>query len=168
MDSFPPLPFKWNGAAFVPLSAHRADHYLKPGEKYILVEHHERSSASHGHEFAWLTEAWMSLSERDQERWQTSESLRKWALIKSGFAHSHTIVCASKAEARRVAAFIKPIDEHAVVTIVGTVVTRYTAMSQSKRAMGAKIFQESKTKIMEVVSEILGIEPGQLPTERAA
>ena len=110
----------------------------------------------------------MSLPEHDQERWPSAEHLRKWALIKGGYCMSNAIVCKSKAEAQRVGAFIKPIDEFAVVTIMGNVVTRYTAMSQSKRAMGAKIFQESKTKIMEIVSEILGVDPGQLPTERAA
>jgi hypothetical protein len=110
----------------------------------------------------------MSLPDHLAEKFPTAEHLRKWALIRAGYSDSHTITCASKAEALRVAAFIRPIDEFAVVVTQGATVTRYTAKSQSRRAMGAKEFQDSKTKIMEVVARMIGVEPAQLPQQEAA
>ncbi len=168
MDSFPPLPFKWTGAAFVPLSAHRAGHYLKAGERYVLVQHQERSTAAHNHEFAWLNEVWMSLPDHLAERFPSSEHLRKWALIRCGYSDSHTIACSSKAEAQRIAAFIRPMDEFAVVIVSEGTVTRFTAKSQSRRAMGAKDFQRSKELMMDCVAKLVGTTADQLPQTRAA
>jgi len=168
MDTFPPLTCDWDGEVFRPIHPRRADNYLTVGERYSLVQYEERSSASHNHEFAWLKEAWLSLPEHLAEKFPTSEHLRKWALIRAGYSDSHTIVCSSKAEAVRVAAFIRPMDEFAVVVVQGATVTRYTAKSQSKRAMGAKTFYESKERIMEVVARMLDVEPQELPQARAA
>lgn len=168
MDTFPPQHFEWNGEAMIPLHPRRADKTFVVGQRYSLVQHEERSSASHNHEFAWLREAWQSLPEHLADRFPSPEHLRKWALIRAGYSDSHTIVCSSKAEAARVAAFIRPLDEFAVVNVQGTTVTRYTAKSQSKRAMGAKEFYESKQRIMEVVARMIGVEPQELPQARAA
>lgn len=152
----------------IPLHPRRADKTFVVGQHYSLVQHEERSSASHNHEFAWLKEAWQNLPEQLAERFPTSEHLRKWALIRAGYSDSHTIVCSSKAEAVRVAAFIRPMDEFAVVIVQNATVTRYTAKSQSKKAMGAKEFYESKERIMEVVARMLNVEPQELPRARAA
>jgi hypothetical protein len=168
MDTFPPQHFEWNGEAMTPLHPRRADKTFVVGQRYSLVQYEERSSASHNHEFAWLKEAWLSLPERLADRFPSPEHLRKWALIRAGYSDSHTITCRSKAEATRVAAFIRPIDEFAVVIVQGTTVTRCTAKSQSKRAMGAKEFYESKERIMEVVARMLNVEPQELPRARAA
>lgn len=163
-----PVSFAWDGEVMKPLHPRIADREYTVGEKYTLVPYEERSSASHNHEFAWLKEAWQSLPERLAERFPTSEHLRKWALIRAGYSDSHTIVCSSKAEAARIAAFIRPMDEFAVVNVQGATVTRYTAKSQSKRAMGAKEFYESKERIMEVVARMLNVGPQELPRARAA
>ena len=167
-DATPPLAFQWDGDSMVPLNAKRADAFYTVGERYIMAPVSQRSDATHKHEFAWLREAWMSLPDDLAERFPTAEHLRKWALIRAGYSDSHTITCASKAEAIRIAAFIRPIDEFAVVTTNGPTVTRYTAKSQSRRAMGAKEFQDSKTKIMEVIARLIGVEPGELPKQEAA
>ncbi len=167
-DTAPPCAFRWDGESMIPLQPKRADAFYTVGERYIMAPVSQRSDATHKHEFAWLREAWMSLPEDLAERFPTAEHLRKWALIRAGYSDSHTITCASKAEAIRVAAFIRPIDEFAVVVTNGATVTRFTAKSQSKRAMGAKEFQDSKTKIMEVIARMLGVEPGELPQREAA
>lgn len=169
-DACPPEPFEWDGEVMRPLRRRRADAFYTVGERYILAPVSQRSDATHRHEFAWLREAWMSLPEHLAElpHCASPEHLRKWALIRAGYSDSHTIVCSSKAEALRVAAFIRPIDEFAVVVTQGSTVTRYTAKSQSRRAMGAKDFQESKTKIMDVIARMLGVEPAQLPEHEAA
>lgn len=169
-DACPPEPFEWDGEVMRPLRPRRADAFYTVGQRYILETVSQRSDPSHKHEFAWLREAWMNLPEHlaDLPHCTSPEHLRKWALIRAGYSDSHTIVCSSKAEAIRVAAFIRPIDEFAVVITQGATVTRYTAKSQSKRAMGAKEFQDSKTKIMEVIARMLGVEPRQLPQREAA
>lgn len=169
-ETAPPLAFQWDGEVMKPLNARRADAFYTVGMRYVMEPVNQRSDATHKHEFAWLREAWMSLPEHlaDLPHCASPEHLRKWALIRAGYSDSHTIVCSSKAEAIRVAAFIRPIDEFAVVVAMGATVTRYTAKSQSKRAMGAKDFQESKTAIMEVIAKMLGVEPGQLPQREAA
>lgn len=168
MDTFPPQHFEWNGEAMIPLHRRRADQTFVVGQRYSLVQHEDRSAASHKHEFAWLHEAWQSLPEHLTDKFPTSEHLRKYALIRAGYSDSHTITCKSKAEALRVAAFIRPIDEFAVVVTQEATVTRFTAKSQSRRAMGNKEFQQSKEKIMEVVARMIGVEPSELPQARAA
>jgi hypothetical protein len=55
-----------------------------------------------------------------------------------------------------------------LVIVQGATVTRYTAKSQSKKAMGAADFQRSKTLIMEVIAKMLGVEPEALAQARAA
>jgi hypothetical protein len=167
-DATPPCAFEWDGEVMKPLNSKRADAFYTVGERYLMVPVSHRSEVSHKHEFAWLREAWMSLPEELAERFPTAEHLRKWALIRAGYSDSHTITCASKAEALRVAAFIRPIDEFAVVITNEATVTRYTAKSQSRKAMGAADFQRSKTLIMEVIAKMLGVEPGQLPQQEAA
>lgn len=168
MDTFPPQHFEWNGEAMIPLHRRRADQTFVVGQRYSLVQYEDRSAASHKHEFAWLHEAWQSLPEHLTDKFPTSEHLRKYALIRAGYSDSHTITCKSKAEALRVAAFIRPIDEFAVVVTQEATVTRFTAKSQSRRAMGNKEFQQSKEKIMEVVARMLDVEPQELPQARAA
>jgi len=132
------------------------------GEVVTLERREERSGPSHNHYFASVNEAWKNLPEHMAERWPTADHLRKWALIKAGYRDERSIVCASKAEASRVAAFIRPMDEYAVVTVREAVVTAYTAKSQSMKAMGKQDFQASKDAVLGIVSELLGVTPDQL------
>lgn len=167
-DTAPPVPFQWDGEVMKPLQPKRADAFYTVGERYIMVPVSHRSDATHKHEFAWLREAWMNLPEALADDFPTSEHLRKFALIKAGYFDSHTITCGSRAEALRVAAFIKPIDEFAVVVTNAATVTRYTAKSQSRKAMGAKDFQESKTAIMDLIAGMIGVAPKELAGAEAA
>lgn len=163
-----PIAFQWDGEVMKPLRPRDADREYVVGERYMMVPHYQRSQASHNHEFGWLNEAWMSLPEAMADDFPTAEHLRKYALIKAGYCDSHTITCASKAEALRVAAFIKPIDEFAIVAVTAATVTRYTAKSQSRKAMGAKDFQLSKEAIMDVVAKLIGVETKELAEAEAA
>ncbi len=162
------LACKWDGEALVPLHARFADKHLVIGSIYTLVEQQDRSAATHRHYFAAINECWQSLPDAGAERFPTSEALRKYCLIKAGYRDERSIVCASKAEAQRVAGFIKPMDDYAIVTVSEAVVTVYTAKSQSMRAMGKKAFAESKEGVLRVLSELLGVEVGQLPQAEAA
>jgi hypothetical protein len=163
-DAIPPVAFEWDGEVMRPIQTKRADSFYTVGEKYLMAPVAQRSEASHKHEFVWLKEAWMSLPEELSQRFPTPEHLRKWALIRAGYSDSHTITCKSKAEALRVAAFIRPIDEFAVVITQGSSVTRFTAKSQSQRAMGAKEFQDSKDAIMRIVAKMIQVDASEMGT----
>jgi hypothetical protein len=158
--------FSWEGDLFRPLKRFQkaCDAEFVIGEVYTLEEVKGRSQVSHNHYFAALNNGWMNLPETVAERFPTSEHLRKWCLIKAGFHDQRSIVAASKAEAQRVAAFIKPIDEFAIVVVTECNVTVYTAKSQSKKAMGAADFQKSKSAVLDLIDDLLGLSSGE--TER--
>jgi hypothetical protein len=86
-----PLQFRYEGdgqfVAAAPYFARRADQAYVVGQTYKMAEQYDRSAASHAHQFAWLHDAWLSLPERYRnEPWaQTSEHLRKYALIRTGY-----------------------------------------------------------------------------------
>lgn len=169
--SAPPVAFIWQGDCFKPASAawnRLADRHYVVGARYELLEHEERSSASHRHFFAAVNEAWSNLPENLAAEYPNAETLRKHCLIKAGFADAQTHVCASKAEAARLAIFLRPIDEFSIVTTAGTTVTRYTARSQSLRAMGKEEFQRSKDGVLRVLAEMLGTSTDELQKAAAA
>lgn len=154
-----PVPCTWDGESFRPLPrfAKRCDGYFVVGETYSLVEHQERSHATHAHYFAMVNEAWRNLPEDQAERFPTAEHLRAWALIQAGFRDEETFVASSKAEASRIAAFIKPMDLYSVVIVKGNVVTRLKARSQSYRAMDRKMFADSKEKVLAILADLIGV-----------
>lgn len=165
-----PLVYEWDGDAMKPLGRFKraCDKEFVVGELYHLVIAEPRSVTSHRHYFASLHEAWLNLPEDVAERFPTDEHLRKWALVKAGYADERSIVCASKAEAQRIASFIKPMDSFAVVVVSEATVKVYTPQSQSTRAMGVKTFQKSKEAVLGIVSDIVGVTPGEIERERAA
>ena len=163
MNSIPPLAFTWTDeGVMVPRHPEVADRHFVVGDRYTLAVHENRSTASHNHYMAAIKEAHDNLPESVAERLPTPEHLRKYALIKAGYRDERSIACASKAEAQRVASFTKPMDDYAVVVAQESTVTIYTAKSQSYRAMGKKIFQESKERVLDVIAEMVGVTPTEL------
>lgn len=165
-----PLIFTWTGEAMEPLPRFRkaADVAFVVGEQYRMTVEEERSMRSHRHFFAMMHDAWLNLPERDADRFPTSEHLRKWCLIRAGYSDERSIVCASKAEAQRVAAFIRPMDSYAIVTVSEAVVRVFTAQSQSVKAMGHKEFQHSKDKVLDIAAGMIGVEPSALAKQAEA
>lgn len=159
-----PIPMRWDGEAFAPLPrfAKEADRQFVIGEVYRLAPVEERSMASHGHFFACVHDAWANLPEHLAPMFPTETHLRKWALVRAGYADHRSIVAASKAEAQRIAAFVKPMDEFAVVSVKEATVNVWTAQSQSMKAMGKKAFQDSKTKVIEILDDMVGVDRGAL------
>ncbi len=159
-----PLLFIWQGDGFTPVPRHAkaCDERYVVGERYLLEETQERDMVKHRRQFAFVREAWENLPEcYALEPWaQSSEHLRKFSLIKCGYCHTETFPCGSKAEAQRWAPRLRAADTYAIVTVAGTVVHRFTAESQSVRAMGAKRFEESRRAIMAFVDGLLKVEPG--------
>lgn len=158
------IPCRWNGDAMIPLPGfqRRCDAEFVCGEVYNLEAIEQRSAKSHAHFFASVNEAWQNLPENLVEQFPTSEHLRKWCLIRAGYAEHRNIVAASKAEAQRIAAFVKPMDSFAVVTVRDSVVTVYTAESQSMKAMGKQRFQESKDAVLSLLAAMIGTDPVEL------
>lgn len=160
-----PIECVWSNGALRPISpfwARLADKEFDEGCVYRVVDEPERSTKSHSHYFASVTEAWRNMPEEMLERWPTADHLRKYALIKSGYADTHTLVCASNAEAQRVAAFMRPLDEFGIVLVSASTVTRFTAKSQSKRAMGARDFQDSKEAVLQFLAALIGVKKREL------
>jgi hypothetical protein len=150
---------RWTGEHFVPADlywARQANNRFTIGALYPLEAREDRSSASHRHYFAALHQAWDNLPLETIERWPTPEHLRRWALIKCGYANERSIVCASPEEARSVAAFIAPFDDFAIVMAREAVVSVFTAKSQSVGAMDKKTFEESKSKVLEYIASLIG------------
>ncbi|MBN8968955.1 MAG: hypothetical protein J0G95_10895 [Rhizobiales bacterium] len=152
----------------IPRHPRRADQVFVVGQHYSLIEHEERSTATHNHEFAWLKEAWMNLPENLADIYPTQEHLRKRALIEAGFYDETIIDAGTNAAALRVASAIRAREEFSLVIVRGPAVVIRTAKSQSRRAMNKKEFQASKTAIMEMIAGMIGATPAALSQERAA
>lgn len=167
-----PIKFTWDGEAMVPASGYwsrQCDKQFVVGEQYRLAEEHERSQISHNHEFAFISEAWNSLPDHLLEQYPSPEHLRKYALIRKGYATMVQHPCPSKAEAERLQAILAGhVDKYALVIRRDAVVTVYEAESQSYRSMGKKRFQESKTAIMEFIGDLVGVDPATLANVQVA
>lgn len=171
MSKATPVTFTWEGDAMrpsTPFMSRMADEAFVIGERYRMVAEEERSGVSHRHFFASVNGAWENLPEHLAERFPTAEHLRRFALIKAGYCDTATFVASSKAEAERLAAFIKPTDEFQIVTVREATVTRYTAKSQSLRAMGKQDFQASKDAVLGIIAGMIGTEAEALDRARAA
>lgn len=154
----------WDGESFIPLQrfARQCDREFVIGQQYRLVENEERSRASHNQYFASIHEAWLNLPEEIAHRFPSPDHLRRWALIQAGYRNERTIVAGSPDAANEIAAFIEDIDDYAVVVVHGNLVSHCTAKSQSTKAMGKTVFQDSKRKVLDVISNLIGVSAGDL------
>ena len=158
--TYPVLTFRWQGDSFVPASklhAQSCDRAFIVGEIYHLAVEEPRSSASHRAYFASIRECWLNLSDDQMQRWPYPDALRKWALIAAGFRDERFVVCGSPEEACKIAAFMRPIDPHAVVAVEGSTVIYATARSQSVRAMDRDEFKASKEAVLNLIASEIGV-----------
>lgn len=165
-----PIHSLWDGEAFLPLPRFHniVNREYTVGETYPMAPHYERTAKTHAHEFAWLKEAWLNLPEDIAPNFPTEEHLRKWALIKAGYADVQDYVAASRAEALRWGTNLSAaLDDYAVVTVTNTVVRVARAKSQSYRAMDRETFQASKTAVLAIVADLIGKTPEELTTHAA-
>jgi hypothetical protein len=161
---------EWNGEAMIPansLWASRADRQFVVGEVYKMVEHNDRSENSHNHYFAAVKNGFDNLPDDLRGDYPTAEHLRKKALIKCGYRNERDIVLSSKADAERVAAFMRPADDYSIVFNVECVVREWTAKSQKKSAMDAREFQKSKQDVLDFIAQLLGVQPEDLARSAA-
>jgi hypothetical protein len=141
---------------------------IPEGETVLVSIERGRSQASHNHQFAWLHDAWANLPERlMMQPWaETPETMRKHALIATGFCHVSATDVGTNAAAHRMKAVLlqqaTAAHGYAITAVRGPVLTLWTPESQSVRAMGGERFKDSKTAILGWVSDQLGVTPDTL------
>lgn len=133
------------------------------GEVLTMAPVEERSKRSHDHFFAQMDELWQTRPEHLTDAYPTAEAFRKRALIATGHCDTNTTVCASNAEALRMLALANALAPESLAIVRGSVVTVYTAHSQSMKAMGKEAFQKSKDDCLGWAAEQLGIDRSQEP-----
>ena len=155
----PPIRCVFDGKVFAPDGQHwlgLAQKHFGAGEVVKLVQHEERSGASHNHYFACVADAHANLPDELAIQFPSPDHLRRFALISTGYCNSHAITLDSVEEARKVYAFIKPIDQFSVVSLKGCVVTVFTAHSQSNRAANKALFRQQKEAVLGFLATMVG------------
>jgi hypothetical protein len=132
------------------------------GATYRLGEVGKISAGSRGHQFAFLKEAWKQLPEEYAQEYPSPKHFRKALLIDAGFYDQETIDVGSQKAAVQVAMALRQRDDFAKIAVRGGVVVIRTAKSQSDEAMDSEEFQRSKTAILEIAANMLGITPEDL------
>jgi hypothetical protein len=162
----PPIRFRWLGDHMEPVSTRdrqEADKYYVVGAVYKLAPWFDRSGVSHNHEFAFVEEAFDNLPEHLAPMFRDSTALRKWALCKAGFCSVRkTVYANSKAQAKDLYLALGGDYDYAVISDDLIAVTFMKAESQKRSKANAKRFQAQKTGIIEVLEDLLGVEPGSL------
>ena len=134
-----------------------------------VIEDSPRSQNSHNHFFASVAESWRHLPEAKLDQYPSPTILRYWCLIKAGYRDEQSVVVDNPKEARTVARAIRLVaKEYCVVVVKDNIIKVYTPKSQSKKAMGAAVFQKSKDDVSEVIAKLIGVAPGELKEGNAA
>lgn len=156
--------FICDGRSMVPLDRFRPlfNRQFKPGREYVLMEHRGRSDASHNHYFACIKKGWENLPEDTAHRFPTPEYLRKWCLIKEGYADQVDHVCEDEKALGELVALVRKLDPYTVMQASGNVLTIWTAQSQDHASMGHEAFQTSKDRVMGRISNMIGISVTEL------
>lgn len=174
MTVLSPISVLWKDGVFVPRTKYqlgRCAEHFEEGGVYELVEHAERSGATHRHFFVALKDAFDNLPHEIEAEFDGSfEKFRATGLISTGFYNERRILCASDDEARRMAAFMAPMDPLAIVSVHGPAIVARTAKSQSYRAMNKAEFRKSKEAVLAWAWGIVGVDPatGNKEAGRAA
>jgi hypothetical protein len=157
---------RWQGGCLRPMTNALPD--MEEGEIVFVEMERGRSPSSHKHQFAWINDAWASLPEdcTGQPWAETPETLRKHALIATGYSQSYTLDCGGRATAHRVKVALVAAEAgkhgYAIGQVRGPVVTIWTPESQSLRAMGGQRFNESKAAILAWIADKIGVAPEDL------
>jgi hypothetical protein len=152
-----------------------AEQQFAEGEPHTLAPLEPRSLAAHNHYFAALKDGFENLPEQLAKSFPTQEHLRKWLLIATGQFDIVTWHSLTKREAFHNAKLVRGNEPYARIKVFETVeeetkaicwaVEIKRAVSQSSKTMGKEAFQESKTKVLDMLEEILRIKTGTLMKE---
>lgn len=158
------IAFVWDGSAMIPLDRFRglARRQYRPGTEYALSVWRGRSDISHRHYFACLKQAWLNLPEEWAQEFPSPEYLRKWCLIREGYATHRQFACATPDDVRNAIDMIRDIDPYASIRVRDRVIDAWFAASQDHASMNHEKFQESKDRVFGRVAGMLGITVAEL------
>lgn len=166
------LPFIWNGEAMVPSErfAALAKRQFTKDASYVLEPHEPASHKERGFYFASIREAHDNIDGETLARYPTPEHLRKWALIKAGWRKENHTVCDTADDALKLAAFLRRLDDQAVVVVRENVVQIFVARSQrignpEDGFMTQDEWKKSKQDVLDILSQQIGVTRREL--ERA-
>lgn len=177
--TFPRIHMRWTNGAFVPVSAFWAEiarKNIEDGSSHWIREDFERSSKSHRHYFATISEGHSQLPENIAQRFPGKdgpECLRKYCLIKAGYCHMSEHLFDTPRDAQRAAILAEDRtnpDRYTITRVTGSVVHKFIAETQRQKDMGAERFQKSKSDVLEIIAGMIGISVEELAAnaERAA
>ena len=114
----------------------------------VIIDDTPRSHASHAGYFAELHELYLTMPEAVTERLPNFEMFRKFCLIKTGWRDEAVYPCDTRHDALSLAAVCRNIGDFSIVHIdADNTVTRWTAKSQSYKAMGKVAFKQSRDDV---------------------
>lgn len=135
-------------------------------EEYPMVPLEARSRKSHNAYFAQVNEAFDNLPEPLAPRWPTSEHMRKWLLIETGWFDEKEFDCDTEIMAKRLATFIRVQDSFARILIhkmaKGFKLIVRRAKSQSIDSMSGTDFEKSKNDVLGLASSMIGVTTTEL------
>jgi hypothetical protein len=111
--------------------------------------------------FATIRDVHNNLSDELRERFPSSETLRKQALIAAGWCDTMTVLCGTKAAAPGIAAAFKSKDPYCVVMVRGDVLQVMTAKSMSRRSLLKPQFVEISQAAYDWIERQTGIDGRQ-------
>ena len=161
----------WTGQSFIPdgnYAVAQVNDRLGEGQVVNLDVDPERSRRSHNHAFAFVHTAWMNLPEHHLGKpyAATADTLRKYALIRTGHCDTQLIACGTEERAERVAGVVSTVASrlsgYAIAEVSGPLVSVFTPHSQSLKAMGGERFKVSKQDILEYLADMIGVQPNEL------
>ena len=158
---------QWDGEGFFlpTVSKMKCKETLKPGETVALEIKRPRHLAMHRRFMAMVTDYHDNLPESlaNAPFAASPDHLRKYALIRCGFADTITHTAKSEAEARRVEETFQSMrgDTFALVYRQGLIVYRSVALSQAFAKMNQKQFRESSERIEEFLATLVGGKRGE-------
>lgn len=123
----------------------------------------QRSDASHRQQFAEIRNLWENLPHRHANApyAKSAEAFRKHGLIEAGYCDVETVVFEDQEAACTAAPFIASLARkahgYAIVVVRGNLVVCSTPHSQSYKAMGKEVFQESKQAVLDWGHRVLGV-----------
>jgi hypothetical protein len=161
---------RWHGDTLEPLPKDMAwaNEHLVVGMIYRFEPIFPRSMNSHRHQFAFIKEGFRQLPERYAKYFQNEEHLRKHLLIMEGYANVKEYVFTTSEDMRQALEFAEEASEvskdYAIFEVdrKNLVFKRIVAQSQSVKDMPAGVFNESKRRILNRLSSMIGITPEEL------
>jgi hypothetical protein len=143
-----------------PRAPKRAVKQYVDGRQYLLdvvdEQWDEKTESFRRAYFAMVREAWSNLPEHVADRFPDYRRLRKWALIKLGYANEQDLVCESVADALRFTNYLSRVQPNSVVTCKANVIKIWTAKSQRRQSMSATEFKDSANAVLDLLSDMIG------------